>query len=55
MAIKIQYPCFTYSLCSVIGKGAGPIFGIYNLLNQLEANIVTTKPEWLEANEKVYN
>ncbi|MFD2037591.1 ABC1 kinase family protein [Belliella marina] len=23
-------------------------FGIYNLLNQLEANIVTTKPAWLE-------
>ncbi|MCH7397107.1 AarF/UbiB family protein [Belliella sp. DSM 107340] len=23
-------------------------FGVYNLLNQLEANIVTTKPEWLE-------
>ncbi|MCS4433522.1 ABC1 kinase family protein [Aquiflexum gelatinilyticum] len=23
-------------------------FGIYNLLNQLEANIVTTKPEWLK-------
>lgn len=30
-------------------------FGLYNLLNQLEANIVTTKPEWLEshATEKV--
>lgn len=30
-------------------------FGIYNLLNQLEANIITTKPEWLEATEKVFS
>jgi predicted unusual protein kinase regulating ubiquinone biosynthesis (AarF/ABC1/UbiB family) len=25
-------------------------FGIYNLLNQLQANVKTTKPEWLESN-----
>lgn len=30
-------------------------FGLYNLLNQLQANIVTTKPEWLETTEKVYS
>lgn len=23
-------------------------FGLYNLLNQLQANIKTTKPQWLE-------
>lgn len=26
-------------------------FGIYNLLNQLQANIKTTKPEWLESDQ----
>lgn len=25
-------------------------FGLYNLLNQLQANVKTTKPEWLESN-----
>ncbi len=28
-------------------------FGLYNLLNQIGAEIDTTKPEWLESNEKV--